>query len=132
MALCLLCLWQRICYFTLGTMKNTVIFNCECRIFWLNRINILGKIISSFSYIALIFHCFLILTFITSYTRLEAWLCHLLNLWLWLFNIPDHGYHLYNGDEIKVSLGKLNDVMYVDGSAQCQASHTHSMTIFIV
>lgn len=43
-----------------------------------------------------------------------------------LFNICEHGYHLYNEDEIKSSLGKLNEVMYVDGSARSLESHAHS------
>lgn len=47
-----------------------------------------------------------------------------------LFNILEHSYDLYNGDDIKGSLGKLNEVIYVDGSVQCLASHT--MTGFIV
>lgn len=32
-----------------------------------------------------------------------------------LFNICEYGYYLYNEDEIKSFLGKLNEVMYVDG-----------------
>lgn len=42
--------------------------------------------------------------------------------------VPECGYHLYHGDEIKDSLGKLNEAMYVDGSA----SPTYSVTVFIV
>lgn len=41
-----------------------------------------------------------------------------------LFKTSEHGYQLYNGNEIKGSLGKLNEVIYVDGLAQCLAFHT--------